>query len=98
YGECSSHPQYSQADVGIYDNQPDLYGVDINSVVQDGYNGETNHNENPLNFSFASEDPDLYFDASAYLASLDTLKPTIMSTGFSQTDVNSPTMVPLFLA
>jgi hypothetical protein len=65
-----------EAAVGIYDNQvdqpdnmADLYGVDINSV-QDGYNGETNHNENPLNFNFASEDPDLYFDASAYLTGL----------------------------
>jgi hypothetical protein len=86
YGESSSHPQYSQAfindhkqleaAVGIYDNQVDepdnmahLYGVDINSV-QDGYNGETNHDENTLNFNFASEDPDLYFDASAYLTGL----------------------------
>ncbi|CAJ2629371.1 unnamed protein product [Trifolium pratense] len=86
YGESSNLPQYSQAfindnkqleaAVGIYDNQvdqpdnmADLYGVNIDSV-QDGYNGETTHNENPLNFNFTSEDPDLYFDASAYLTGL----------------------------
>ncbi|KEH43317.1 NAC transcription factor-like protein [Medicago truncatula] len=71
YGECSTHPQYSQAFInerkqseatlGVYEyevDQPnniaDLYGGNINSV-QDGYNGGTNHNENPLNFNFASE-------------------------------------------
>ncbi|XP_058788358.1 NAC domain-containing protein 78-like [Vicia villosa] len=83
YGECSSHSQpfvndhkQVEAALGIYDSQiglpnnmADLYGVDINSV-QDGYNGETNNNETPLNFNFESEDPDLYFDASGYLMSL----------------------------
>nr|QSD99905.1 NAC family transcription factor [Melilotus albus] len=66
YGECSSHPQHSQLEAafGTYDHQVDLYGADS---VQDGYNGETNHNENPLNFNFASEDPDLYFDMDEYL-------------------------------
>ncbi|GAU16985.1 hypothetical protein TSUD_37430 [Trifolium subterraneum] len=72
----NDHKQLEAATGIIYDNQADqldnmagLYGVDINSV-QDGYNGETNHNENHLNFNFASEDPDLYFDASAYLTGL----------------------------
>lgn len=69
YGECSSFPQHSQSEAafGIYDHQAGLYGADS---VQDGYNGETNHNENPLNFNFASEDPDLYFDAAEYLKGL----------------------------
>ncbi|KAL5077804.1 hypothetical protein RYX36_016788 [Vicia faba] len=83
YGECSSHSQafindhkQFEAALGIYNSQidqpnnmADLYGVDINSV-QDGYNGETNNNENLLNFNFEYVDPDLYFDASSYLAGL----------------------------
>nr|QSD99881.1 NAC family transcription factor [Melilotus albus] len=85
-GECSSHPQYSQAfinerkqleaTVGMYGHQvdqsnnlSDSYGVTINSV-QDGYNGETNHNENPLNFNFTSEGPDRFFDACGYFDGL----------------------------
>lgn len=50
-------------------NLSDSYGVDINSV-QDGYDGETNHNENPLNFNFTSEKPDQYFDACGYFYGL----------------------------
>ncbi|CAL5201893.1 unnamed protein product [Lathyrus oleraceus] len=83
YGECSSHsqtfindPKQFEAALGIYDSQidlpnnmADLYGVDINSV-QDGFNGETNNYENPQDFNFASEDTDLYFDASSYLTGL----------------------------
>lgn len=86
YGECSSHPQLSQtfvndhmqleASFGMYDpvlDQPDnmagQYGQDTN-LVQDGDYGELNLGENPLNFNFASDDPDLYFDATGYLTSL----------------------------
>jgi len=47
-------------------NIADLYGGNINSV-QDGYNGGTNHKENPLNFNFTSEELDKFFDAPDYL-------------------------------
>ncbi|XP_058770140.1 NAC domain-containing protein 53-like isoform X2 [Vicia villosa] len=50
------------------DNMADIFNVNIN-YVQDGYNGETNHNENPLNFNFEFEDPDEYFDVCDYLMS-----------------------------
>lgn len=33
------------------DNMADIFNVNINSV-QDGFNGETKHNENPPNFNF----------------------------------------------
>ncbi|CAI8603915.1 unnamed protein product [Vicia faba] len=50
------------------DNMADIFDLAINSV-QDGYNGETIHNENPLNFNFESEYPDLYFDTCGYFMS-----------------------------
>jgi len=47
-------------------NTADLYGGSINSV-QDGYNRGTNHNENPLNFNFASEELDQIFDPPGFI-------------------------------
>ncbi|XP_061363811.1 NAC domain-containing protein 53 isoform X2 [Gastrolobium bilobum] len=78
HGECSSYPEHSQefisdqkplaGTVEISEPQNDQpfnmaeqYGVDAN-LAKDGDNVELSHNENPLNFNYAVDDLDPYFN------------------------------------